>query len=86
MKRYILIFAAALSALSCSDLLEKTPANEFAAETFFASENDLRLYANGLINTALPAAGDIGLGEDLYTDFCGTRQYLELPAPRGLYD
>ena len=74
MKRYILIFAAALSALSCSDLLEKTPANEFAAETFFASENDLRLYANGLINTALPAAGDIGLGEDLYTDFCGTRQ------------
>ena len=74
MKRYCFICAAALLALSCSDLLEKMPANEFAAETFFDSENDLKLYANGLINSALPAAGDIGLGEDLYTDFSGTRQ------------
>ena len=48
MKRYGFICAAALLALSCSDLLEKMPANEFAAETFFDSENDLKLYANGL--------------------------------------
>ena len=73
MKRSIIIIAAALAACSCSEFLEKTPANEFAAEVFFASEKDLKLYSDGLINTALPDAGDIALGEDRFTDFCGTR-------------
>ena len=74
MKRYFTVLAAVILAVSCSDFLERTPANEFAAETFFDSEKDLRLYANGLINAALPGATDMGLGEDRYTDFCITRQ------------
>ena len=72
MKKTIYIIAALL-ACSCGKFLEKTPANKFAAETFFATENDLRLYANGLINTAIPDATDMGLGEDRFTDFCGTK-------------
>lgn len=72
MKKTIFIIAALL-ACSCSKFLEKTPANKFAAETFFATENDLKLYANGLINTALPDAADMALGEDRFTDFCGTK-------------
>ena len=76
MKKTVYIIAAIL-ACSCSDFLERTPANKFSAETFFASENDLKLYANGLINTAIPSATDMALGEDLYTDFCGTKNSKE---------
>ena len=74
MKNHIIILFAALIACSCSEWLERTPANKFAAETFFASESDLELYANGLINSALPGASDMALGSDRYTDFCGTRR------------
>ena len=77
MKKHVILIATALLAVSCNDFLEKTPANKFAAETFFASEGDLRLYANGLINTALPAATDMALGEDLYSDLCGTKASKE---------
>ncbi len=74
MKRFIIFIAMTLLACSCSEWLERTPANKFAAETFFASESDLQLYSNGLINAALPGATDMALGSDRYTDFCGTRQ------------
>lgn len=74
MKKYIMIALAVLLACSCEDFLEKTPSNEFAAETFFASASDLRLYSDGMINSALPDATDMALGEDRFTDFCGTRQ------------
>ena len=76
MKKTIYVIAAIL-ACSCSDFLEKTPANKFSADTFFASETDLRLYANGLINTALPDATDMALGEDRFTDLCGTKASKE---------
>ena len=76
MKKTFYIFAALL-ACSCSDFLEKTPANKFSADTFFASETDLKLYANGLINTALPDATDMALGEDRFTDLCGTKASKE---------
>lgn len=72
MKKFIIIISAMLLACSCSDFFEKTPANEFAAEIFFANEYDLKLYANGLINAALPEATDMTLGEDVYSDLCGT--------------
>lgn len=77
MKKTISLLLAALAACACSDFLEKTPANKFAAETFFSSETDLKLYANGLINTALPDASDMALGEDRFTDLCGTKNSKE---------
>ena len=76
MKRIIYIIAA-LAACSCSSLMDKSPANEFDASIFFKSETDLALYANGLINTAMPDATDIALGEDCYTDLCATRASKE---------
>lgn len=80
MKKILLsltVLATALMALSCSDLLEKTPANKFAANTFFNSEKDLQLYTNNLIGNALPGVTSITEGEDRYTDFCGTRTSKE---------
>lgn len=76
MKKVVFIIAV-LAACSCSDFLEKTPANKFAADTFFQSETDLRLYANGLIDAALPGATDMALGEDRYTDLCMTKASKE---------
>lgn len=76
MKKVIYIIAA-LAACACTDLLEKAPANKFDAGRFFASETDLKLYANGLINTAIPGADDMALGEDRYTDLCMTKSSKE---------
>ena len=56
MKKTLIIISAIVLACSCSDFFEKTPANEFDADIFFASETDLKLYANGLINAAMPEA------------------------------
>jgi hypothetical protein len=67
MKKTLTIISAIILACSCSDFFEKTPANEFDADIFFKSEADLKLYANGLINAALPDATDMTLGEDVYT-------------------
>ncbi len=75
MKRINTILACilALTAVSCEKFFDRTPENKFAANTFFASENDLILYTNGLINTAMPSATSIALGEDRFTDLCGTK-------------
>ena len=78
MKRFIYITAAALMLCSCVDLLDKQPANKFDAGSFFARESDLKLYSNGLINTALPDATDMALGEDRYTDICATKASKEM--------
>ena len=84
MKKYLFIISALLLACSCSDFFEKTPANEFDSDIFFATENDLKLYSNGLINSALPDATDMTLGEDVYTDLCGTLDSKEFY--RGTYN
>ena len=84
MKKTLIIISAILFACSCSDFFEKTPANEFDADIFFATENDLKLYSNGLINAALPEATDMTLGEDVYTDLCGTLDSKEFY--RGTYN
>lgn len=84
MKKTLIIISAILFACSCSDFFEMTPANEFDADIFFASEDDLKLYSNGLINAAMPDATDMTLGEDLYTDLCGTLDSKEFY--RGSYN
>ncbi len=84
MKKKLIILSAILLVCSCSDFWEKAPANEFDADLFFASEDDLILYANGLINAALPEATDMTLGEDVYTDLCGTLDSKEFY--RGTYN
>lgn len=59
---------------SCDSFLTRDPENEFDAEQFFASETDLEYYTNGLIDTFIPDAADVALGNDKYSDFCGTKE------------
>ncbi len=66
--------AVAFSAVSCEDFFDRVPGDKFAANAFFTSENDLALYTNGLINSGMPGFTSITLGEDIYTDYCATRE------------
>ncbi len=75
--KFLTVLTTALLIQSCNSLLEKTPANKFAANTFFETEKDLQLYSNNLIGNALPGVTAITEGEDRYTDFCGTRTSKE---------
>ena len=47
--------ALVFAATSCEDFFDRAPKDEFATTTFFASETDLQLYANGLIEAAMPS-------------------------------
>lgn len=87
MKKIIIsltVLMTALLTLSCNSLLEKTPANEFAANAFFETEKDLQLYTRNLIGNSLPGVTAITEGEDRYTDFCATRTSKEFY--RGAYN
>lgn len=78
MKHTITIFsicaAALVSLTSCEKFFDREPLDQFAAEQFFSTKTDLEYYANGLIDTALPDFDDVALGEDRYTDLCGTKE------------
>lgn len=78
MKRKYTIFlvciVAAATGTSCEKFFDRVPEDKFAASAFFASEEDLAIYANGLIDAGLPSAASVALGEDLYTDLCATRE------------
>lgn len=74
--------AAAL--VSCEDFLTKTPSNRFSADDYFSNETRMRMYANGLIQGALPAFSTIAIGLDAYTDICATKNSTTLYLP-GIY-
>lgn len=71
---YFALSLAVTAVSSCEKFFDRVPEDKFAANAFFASEDDLILYTNGLINTAMPSAESIALGEDLFTDLCATRE------------
>ena len=57
MKKYItLLFAvsALLCVSACEDFLTRGPINEFNAETYFASEAEMQMYANGMLESYMP--------------------------------
>ena len=61
MKKFINIVlgvAAAMGLSSCEDFLTREPINKFSAETYFSSEAELKMYADGFINSE-PAGGDM---------------------------
>lgn len=71
----ILCYTAAFVCLcSCEKFFDKVPENKFAAEKFFASQTDLQYYTNGLIDAALPSFEAVALGDDMFTDLCGTKE------------
>lgn len=64
--------AVALSTVSCEDFLTVSPVDKVGAETFFAGEKDLLLFANGMLQNYLPSESTIGLG-DAYCDLVATK-------------
>ena len=55
MKKFINILSAAavlfgMTACDIEEFLTREPINEFSAETYFASEAELEMYANGMLN------------------------------------
>ncbi|MBQ7623465.1 MAG: RagB/SusD family nutrient uptake outer membrane protein [Bacteroidales bacterium] len=68
------ILLAALSTASCSvkDFLTREPINKFSAETYFRTEAELEMYANGMVNSWLPDYTEVA-GGDAYNDLIATK-------------
>lgn len=77
----ILAVAAILSGVSCEKFLTTEPINKVDANRFFASENELLLYANGMMNSYTPAALDVGIEGDRYCDFVCTKTSQDYNRP-----
>ena len=60
----VLVAAVAFSGVSCEKFLSADPIDKVEASKFFKSENELMLYANGLINSYMPDAVEVGLDGD----------------------
>ncbi len=71
--KYIVFSTALFAASSCEKFLAPEPEDKISSDVFFASKNDLVMYTDGLINTAMPSAASYALGSDKWTDFCGTK-------------
>ena len=82
-KIFVLLGTMAL-AVSCEGFLTKTPNNKFSANDYFSNESRMKLYANGLIQGALPAFSTIAIGNDAYTDICATKTSTTMYLP-GIY-
>ena len=88
MKRTYYIFAIAAFSLvcsSCEKFLTREPEDKFSSEMFFETANDLYLYTNGLISAAMPSADAMALGDDKWTDICGTKASTDFFYPNGYY-
>jgi hypothetical protein len=57
---------------SCSDFLSKEPINEFAANSYFSSESELKMYTDGMLNSWLPDYTETS-GGDAYNDLIATK-------------
>ena len=69
-----LAIALGVLSTSCSvkEFLTRKPINEFSAEQYFASEADLEMYANGMVNSWLPDNTETN-GGDAYNDLIATK-------------
>lgn len=69
----VALFAAVLvGANSCADFFAREPINKFGAETYFSSEPELEMYANGMVNSWLPNYTETASG-DAYNDLIATK-------------
>ena len=79
MKKINIILTGALmlaGLCSCSDFLTREPIHKFSAETYFSSEAELEMYANGMLNSWLPNSSETN-GGDAYNCLLYTS-----PSPR----
>lgn len=88
MKNIIRLFAigaVALTGVACEDFLTADPVNRISAETFFATESDLELYCNGLLESYCPTADGVGMG-DSYTDLTASKSGTDFYKPGAAWD
>lgn len=64
--------AVLLGASSCEKFFTREPINKFSAETYFRSESELEMYANGMVNSWLPNYTETA-GGDAYNDLIATK-------------
>lgn len=75
MKKFINIalgVVAAMGFTACEDFLTREPINEFSAETYFATESELKMYTDGFINSWLPDYSEPS-GGDMYNDLIASK-------------
>ena len=65
--------AAVMGLSSCEDFLTREPIDKFSAETYFASEAELKMYTDGFINSWLPDYQEPA-GGDMYNDLIASKQ------------
>ncbi len=83
---YILAGSLMLSGLtSCTDFLSREPINKFSAETYFKSESELEMYANGMIQSWLPNYSTPA-GGDAYNDLIATKTGSDFYRPSANWD
>lgn len=89
MKKYITILICVFSLLAftaCEKFFEREPINQFAAEYYFANENQIKMYTDGMIESWMPSMDDIGYaGYSVYNDLIATRTSTTFFQP-GLFD
>ncbi len=61
-----------MATASCEDFLNTSPVDQVDADTWFNSETNLQLYANGFLVSYLPSESTIGLN-DAYCDLVATK-------------
>lgn len=82
-RNYILLAFITSCTIACDDFLEKIPENSVTDQIFFKTDNDFKLFADGLYKGFTPDASTV------YFDFCsdlvgqnvsksGTRRFNDL--------
>lgn len=75
MKKFINIVlgvAAMVGFTSCEKFFTREPINQFSAETYFASESELKMYTDGFINSWMPDYSEPASG-DMFNDLIATK-------------
>lgn len=80
----IVLVAVAATMVSCEGFFNRYPHNKPSAEIFLSNENELRIYSNGLTNSAILGTS-IAIGNNAYTDLCATKLSSDKYHP-GIWD
>ena len=72
--------ASVLALSSCKDFLTADPIDRVSAGTYFRTESDLELYANGLVYAYRPSGESVGKGDN-YTDLICTQTSTDFYRP-----
>ena len=80
----VLTCAIALSFTACDDFFGVKPVDEVAADTFLSNEQEINLFARGLIQTYRPDADAIAAGDN-GTDLISKRDPSKFWFPNDIY-